>query len=82
MAATAERQHLTELLLDEVQRAGFPGAGQLDRVERLISTREELEEYIAILIEKTEARRFQDHHLLDRIERLLQALHHAEQAGS
>jgi uncharacterized protein YggL (DUF469 family) len=74
MAATAERRQLTEMLLDEVQETGFPRAAQLDRIERLISTREELEDYIAILVQKVEATRFPDHHLLDRLERLTRVL--------
>jgi hypothetical protein len=74
MAATAEHQQLTQVLLDEVQRTDFPSAAQLDRIERLISTREELEDYIAILLQKTEGKMFPDRRLLDRIERLLSVL--------
>jgi len=44
MAATAERQQLPGVLLDDVEKTSFPSAAQLDRIERLISTREELED--------------------------------------
>jgi hypothetical protein len=40
----------------------------------LISTREELEDYIATLLQKTEGKMFPDRRLLDRIERLLSVL--------
>lgn len=82
MPATAERQQLTEVLLQNLESAGFPSAGQLDRIERLISSRDELEEYIAILIDKADERRFQDSHLLDRLERLLQVLQRLDEADS
>jgi hypothetical protein len=81
VAGTAEQQQLTEVLLEGVRRAGFSSAGELDRIERLISTPEELEDYVGILLEKVEATRFPDHHLLDRLERLLRVLRRAEQEG-
>jgi hypothetical protein len=74
MPATAEQQQLTEALLDSVQRTDFSNAAQLDRIERLISTRDELETYIAILIQKVEQAKFPGNHILDRLERLLRVL--------
>ena len=74
MAATAEQRQLTEMLLDDVQQTGFPRAAELDRIERLISTREELEDYIAILVQKVEETRFPGNQMLDRLERLIQVL--------
>jgi hypothetical protein len=79
VAATAERQQLTAVLLDEVQQTGFPSAAQLDRIERLISSREELEDYIAILAQKVEGKKFPHRELLDRIERLLRVLQRVDQ---
>jgi hypothetical protein len=74
MAATAERQQVTEVLLEEVEETAFPSAAQLDRIERLISTPDELKLYIAVLTEKVEATRFPPRQLLDRLERLLRVL--------
>jgi hypothetical protein len=74
MAATAERQQVTQDLLGQIEGTRFPSAGQLDRIERLITTREELEDYIAVLIERTEETRFPAGHMLDRLERLLRVL--------
>jgi hypothetical protein len=74
MAATAERQQVTEDLLRQIEGTHFPAAGQLDRIERLITTREELEQYIAILVDKVEGTRFPAGHMLDRLERLLRVL--------
>ena len=79
MAATGERQQLTEVLLDEVQRTNFPSAAQLDRIERLISSREELEDYIAILVQKVQGKMFPHRELLDRLERLLRVLQRVDQ---
>lgn len=74
MAATAERQQVTADLLQGIQETRFPSREQLDRIERLISTREELEQYIAILAERVEKTRFPARDMLDRLERLLRVL--------
>ena len=79
MAATAEQQQLTEVLLQEIQDTAFPSAAQLDRIERLISTREQLEDYIASLAEKVQQTKFPPRHLLDRLERLLRVLQRVDQ---
>jgi hypothetical protein len=79
MAATAERQQLTETLLEGVDSTDFPSAVQLDRIERLISSREELEDYIAILAQKLQGKRFPDSRLLDRLERLMRVLQRVDQ---
>jgi hypothetical protein len=82
VAATAERRQLTEVLLENILETDFPSAVQLDRIERLISTREELESYIAILAQKVEGARFSPGHLLDRLERLLRVLDRADEEGA
>ena len=79
MAATGERQQLTGVLLDEVEQTGFPSKAQLDRIERLISSREELEDYIAILAQKVQGKRFPHGDLLDRLERLLRVLQRVDE---
>ena len=82
MAATAERQQVTEDLLEQIEGTRFPSAAQLDRIERLISTREELERYIANLIQRVEGTKFPAGHLLDRLERLLRILQRVDQEAS
>ena len=79
MTATAEQQQLTEVLLDAVEGTDFPSAAQLDRIERVISSREELEVYIAILTQKVEGKIAPDGQLLDRLERLLGLLQRLDQ---
>ena len=79
MAATAEQQQLTEVLLDEFERTAFPSAAQLDRIERLISTRDELEDYVATLTQKVKGKMYPDRHMLDRLERLLRVLQRFDQ---
>jgi hypothetical protein len=81
MAAPAERQQLTQVLLDEVEETTFPSAAQLDRLERLISSREELEAYIAILMQKVQEKISPDPQILDRLERLLSVLQRLDQEG-
>ena len=77
MAVTAEQQQLTKFLLETIEGTDFPSAAQLDRVERLISSRDELEDYIAILEEKVQGKIAPYSQLLDRIERLLTVLERA-----
>lgn len=79
MPATAEQQRVTEILLDEVRGTAFPSTAQLDRVERLISTREELEDYIGILAQTVQKTRFPHRDLVDRLERLLRVLQRFDQ---
>jgi hypothetical protein len=78
MPGTAEQQKLTEVLLVGLERASFPSQAELDRVERLISSREELEDYVAILLQKVQGKLSPDRQLLDRLERLLRVLKRAE----
>ena len=79
MAATAEQRKLTEVLLDELCETSFPSATQLDRIERLISTRDELETYMAVLMSRVEGKISPDPGLLDRIERLVGLLRQVDQ---
>lgn len=81
VAATAERQQVTNVLLDEIEGTKFPSAVQMDRLERLISSREELEDYIAVLTQKVQETRYPDRNLLDRIERLLRVLRRVDEEG-
>jgi hypothetical protein len=74
MAATAEQQQLTEVLLQKVEETDFPSAPQLDRLEQLISTREELVDYMAILTQKVEGTTFPPGPMLDRLDRLMRVL--------
>jgi hypothetical protein len=82
MAAIAEQQRLTEVLLDEVSETNFPSTMLLDRIEGLISTREELETYIAVLMQKVEGKMAPDSRLLDRIARLLRVLKRVDQEAA
>jgi hypothetical protein len=74
VASTAEQHQLTEVLLSQIQESGFPSPAQLDRVEQLISRREELETYIAVLAQKVEGTSYAAAPMLDRIQRLIRVL--------
>ena len=71
MATTVERQELTRALLDALRERNSPSPAELDRIERLISSREELELYIDTLSKNVRGKVAPDVRLLDRLERLL-----------
>jgi hypothetical protein len=77
--ATVERQQFTQDLLATLQGTDSPSTEHLDRIERLISTREELEVYIASLMDKVSGKMSPDRRMLDRIERLLRVLQRVDQ---
>lgn len=79
MDATAERQKWTEDLLREFEESQFPTVGLMDRIEGNISTRDELEQYTTILIEKVRGEEFPSDHMQDRAERLLKLLQQLDQ---
>lgn len=74
MATTVERQQLTRDLLDALQERNSPSPAELDRIERLISSREELERYIDTLSKNVRGKVAPDVRLLDRLERLLRVM--------
>ena len=79
MASKAEQHQLTEVLLSQIQETDFPSPAQLDRIEQLISSRDELETYIALLTQKVDETRFAAAPMLDRIQRLIRVLHRLDQ---
>lgn len=82
MAATADQQKLTAILLDTIEETAFPRAAELDRVERLISSREELEDYIGILLQKLDEQKYPHGPTVDRLERLVGLLQRLEQRAA
>ena len=82
MAATAQQQQLTEDLLSTLEETNSPSSDHLDRIERLISTREELEAYLASLMKKVQGKMSPDRRILDRIERLLKVLERTDQGSA
>ena len=79
MATTVERQKLTRALLDALQERNSPSPAELDRIERLISSREELELYIDTLSRNVRGKAAPDVRLLDRLERLLRVMQLVDQ---
>jgi hypothetical protein len=79
MATTVERQQLTRALLGSLQERNSPSPAELDRIERLISSREELELYIDTLSENVRGKVAPDSRLLDRLERLLRVIQLVDQ---
>lgn len=52
MDASAEYHKLTERNLEDIAQADYPSISLMNRVERMISSKDELETYAAILGEK------------------------------
>jgi hypothetical protein len=78
MDATAVRQQMTDSFLREIEDSKFPNLNLLDRVESMISTREELERYTEILVAKATGDEHPSGDMLDRVERLLKMLQHLD----
>lgn len=79
MATTVERQQLTRALLGALKERNTPSPGELDRIERLISSREELQLYIDTLSKNVRGKVAPDVRLLDRLERLLRVMQLVDQ---
>jgi len=83
MDATAARQQLTQRLLCQFEESEYPDLVLLNRIESMISTREELERYAELLVAKVQDDELPPSaHMLDRTERvlkLLQQIQHLEQ---
>jgi len=79
MDAKAAQQEWTQELLRELEESDFPSAGLMDRIERMISNRKELERYTELLTEKVRGEEFPAGHIQDRAERLLKLLQNQDE---
>ena len=62
------RRRYVASLLSKVEDTRFPSTAVLDRIEGVISTPEDVEEYAEILLKKIESSRFPSPALLDRLD--------------
>jgi len=67
--ANAQNRYF-EILMDQVREVQYPGVEILDRIERTLESRDQLEEYMGILFERVESCQYPSKQLLDRLERL------------
>ena len=71
MAGQSPKQRYARLLMDRMQQERHPNSSDLDRVEQLISTREEAAEYLDYLFERVEQTRRPPTEILNRLDRIL-----------
>jgi hypothetical protein len=78
MNAAALRKRVTQSLLDEVNEVQFPSVTMMNRVESTLGTRDDLADYIEVLVEKVEATKYPSISMLNRVDGLLDQLEQAE----
>ena len=78
MEAAALRKRLTQSLLDDINEVQFPSVTMMNRVEAALGERDDIAEYIEVLVEKVEATRYPSISMLNRLDGLLDQLEHAE----
>jgi hypothetical protein len=59
-----------EILMRQIRDVRYPSTEVMDRIERTLTTREQLEEYMGILFDRVEECQYPSKQLLDRLERL------------
>jgi hypothetical protein len=74
MDTSALHEEITEQLLRKVEESKFFHLPAMNRIERRIRTRDELERYIEVLVAKLEQTGFRSETVLDRIDGLVQQL--------
>jgi hypothetical protein len=71
MEAARVQDQATEQLMQRLEESKFLHYPLMNRIEGRIRTKEQLENYTAVLVHKLEARNFQDEWLIGRIDRVL-----------
>ena len=61
--------HVTEELLQKLAETRFLHVGLMNRIEGRIRTRDQLERYVGVLVEKLKATGYRSETLVDRIDR-------------
>jgi hypothetical protein len=78
MEAAEMRKRLTQSLLDDINEVQFPSVTMMNRVESALDTRDDLANYVGVLVEKVEATRYPSISLLNRLDGLLDQLEQEE----
>ena len=79
------QEQITEQFLQQLEESKYLDYSLMNRLEGRIRTKEQLERYIAVLVDKLEARQFRDASLTNRLDRLLafhQQLERFERSGA
>jgi hypothetical protein len=69
--AAAVQEQLIDELLDKVEEQKCRNAPLMNRVEQMLSTKEQVERYVELLLRKLQAEKHMDYPTLDRVDRLL-----------
>lgn len=71
MDALALRQRIMKSLLREVTEPSYPSVTMLNRVEGALASKEDLADYVEVLVEKVESTRYPSTEMLNRVDRLI-----------
>jgi len=71
MDTTLVQEQITEQLFQQLEQSKHLHYPLMNRLEGRIGTKDQLERYIAVLVDKLEAREFRDEWLTDRVDKLL-----------
>ena len=74
MDGAALQQRLLDSLVGRIKEDTFPSVTMMNRVEGSLRTREQVEEYAEVLLEKIEATRFPSIAMIDRFDGLVAKL--------
>jgi hypothetical protein len=74
MEAAALLQVLLEKMMSEIEDETFPSATMMDRVEAELRTRDQVEEYVKVLMAKITSTRYSSIPMVNRVEALLDTL--------
>jgi hypothetical protein len=74
MAGSDVQERYVSMLLERVRRDRFPSAEDMNRIEAMLTSPEQLLDYLQVLFEKVEGVRHPSLQMLDRIQRLAAAL--------
>jgi len=74
MDASVIHEEITEQLVCKLEESRFVHVALMNRIERRIRTRDELERYATVLIHKLEDMDYKSENMIDRVDRVLNML--------
>ena len=74
MNGTAMQKRLLDMLMGHIKEETYPSVTMMNRVEASLRTREQIEEYSEVLLEKIEGTRFPSISMLNRFDNLVAKL--------
>jgi hypothetical protein len=71
MDASALRQRLLDTQIEQFKDEAYPSVTMMDRIEAALRTREQVEEYAEVLLEKVESTHYPSLSMINRFESVL-----------